>query len=216
MFSMSYLQGIFLLNNSGINIPGTFVPYTTYGYIRYDNQATTISNTDGYLDGHDAMTWLFFIRMSSQQDSTILQYSGSGGHQGFTFGIAGNKLFVLCKDGSGYSHYFKGDQVIPTGQWVFVGFTFNKLWVNSDHIDLLYFSSDPVRSTHAMGIEVTTVDAHGDIMIGQRWDGSAGFVGDIGCIQFYNTSLLGGTLEETISLCDSNQGEYPGIFIHLR
>lgn len=158
------------------------------------------------MDGDDAMTWVFYVRMTSPQTATLLQYTGSSALPGFTFGINGNALYVSFLDTDYVSHSFISDlTVLVDGSWVFIGFTFNKLWTNDDHIDLIYFlNGKPKTSTFGLGTNSVSVDAHGEIIIGDT------FTGDITCIQFYDTSLMGGTLMDSIELCDPTLNTLPG------
>ncbi|XP_076100913.1 uncharacterized protein LOC143070547 [Mytilus galloprovincialis] len=203
-----------VLNGPSIRVPGVYSS-PDFGYVEVNSgNSITIQNIDGNMDGDDAMTWVFYVRMTSPQTATLLQYTGSAALPGFTFGINGNELFVSFLDTNNAPHSFTSELSIPVdGSWVFIGFTFNKLWTNDDHIDLIYFhNGKPKTSTFGLGTNSVSVDAHGDIIIGKALDNKQPFTGDITCIQFYDTSLMGGTLEDSIELCDPTlntlQGDY--------
>lgn len=192
------------MNGPSIRVPGVYSS-PDFGYVEVNSgNSITIQNIDGNMDGDDAMTWVFYVRMTSPQTATLLQYTGSAALPGFTFGINGNELFVSFLDTNNAPHSFTSELSIPVdGSWVFIGFTFNKLWTNDDHIDLIYFhNGKPKTSTFGLGTNSVSVDAHGDIIIGKALDNKQPFTGDITCIQFYDTSLMGGTLTDSIELCD--------------
>ncbi|CAC5376768.1 CSMD [Mytilus coruscus] len=211
--SCNSTQPYAVLNGSSIHVPGVNSS-PDFGYVEVTNgNSITIQNTDGNMDGDDAMTWVFYVRMTSPQTATFLQYTGSSASHGFTFGINGNALYVSFLDTYYASYSFTSKLTIPVdGSWVFIGFTFNKLWTNDDHIDLIYFQDGiPITSTFGLGTASVSVDAHGDIIIGKTLDNKQPFTGDITCIQFYNTSLLGGTLRDSIELCDPTLNTLPVI-----
>lgn len=200
-----------MLNGTSVVLSGVY--QSNYGYINIRTHAQIdIPNTNGELNGKEAMTWILYIRTNTKQTAPLVQYTGSSQNAGFTFGISDDRLFVYFHDVNYMPYHFISDFVIPTNNtWTLIGFTFNKMWSANDHIDLLQLpdsSTKPTSTTFGMDTSEVSLDAVGDIRIGR--DDSDSFSGDITCIQFYDTSLLGRTLKETFDLCDPSLNSLPG------
>lgn len=200
-----------MLNGTSFFHPGVYQSYYGFVNIRTDT-VIDIPNTNGELNGKEAMTWILYIRTNTPQTAPLVHYTGSSNNKGFTFGISDDHLFASFLNQDYMPYYFISNFVIPTNNtWTLVGFTFNKMWSNNDHIDLLQLpdsNTKPASTTFGMGNSEFSLDAVGDIHIGRN--DSDSFSGDITCIQFYDTSLLGRTLKETFDLCDPSLNSLSG------
>ena len=105
---------------------------------------------------------------------------------------------------------FQSVFLIPLNAWTLIGLNFNSLWEKDDMLDLFYiFNGNKVKSeTFEMAPTTVSIDAVGSIRMGMNFDDKKPFSGKMACIQFYPTSLIGGTQEEVNDVCDPSM--WPG------
>lgn len=174
----------------------------------------TMPNTDGLMNGNDAMCWMFFVYLSTPiipQYSVLLSYESGNGDPGFHVGVTNTgQLHAAFYDTNGNPYDFTSIITLAPLEWYFVGINFNKLW-SDDQFD--FFKINPsvmphtvTKDTHGLGSTPPDIrlNAQGSVTLGGDNDDNNGFVGGMACIQFYNTSIIGNTQKEAVDLCDPN------------
>lgn len=167
-----------------------------------------LDNTDGQLDGNDAMCWAFYVRFSSgAPEATLLQYFGDDGTKGFKLLLkADGTLKADFFDDTGADFTSTSSFSLTDSAWHLIGINFNTLWASNDQFDLFYFSSSTsvTKTTIGLGKSLPVLDAKGTVRLGASHDGSLPFNGQISCVQFYQVSLIGKTQKSIYNLCDPN------------
>jgi len=161
-----------------------------------------ISNEDASLDGKLAMCWTFFIYFTdATQDAVIMQYSNFNGTDGFKLLLQNKKMTAAFYNNLGSAYSFTSSFELTAFEWNHIGINFNYLW--DDQFDFFEVSQSDDVTTNSYSIQSqTTIAAEGSLRFGISEDNNKPFSGLISCIQFYNTSIIGGTQKDLKELCD--------------
>ncbi|XP_033756134.1 endochitinase A-like, partial [Pecten maximus] len=167
-----------------------------------------IENTDGELNGPDAMCWAFYVKFpAASSEAVLLQYFGRDGSKGFQLVLqTDGELRADFYDENGQVYTCTSSFGLNPDNWYLVGINFNTLWDSDEQFDIFYFETDSKVETESIGLSRSNpfLDTEGTVRLGAARDGTSPFNGEMSCVQFYNTSLIGKTQKSIYNLCDPN------------
>lgn len=159
----------------------------------------------GYTGFIDAISVSFNIYFTDITQNTVLaQFLDATGNITVELRLEGIMLMARWLDIDRIEYV--GELNIKNGNWILVGFQFNMKWTSDEQIDLYYIDSKGSNAAaFGMGKRTITLPEMDKIVIGGDYFGGSTFSGEIGCVQIYGTSILGGTRADSYDLCDPSK-----------